>query len=271
MTSTRTSGAYRDPDLTGDVVLVTGGGHGIGATIARRFAGAGADVALIGRDREALSETQGRIEELGRRCLALQADVSAEDEVRAAVVQTVADLGSISILVNNAGIAGPTRPLAELELDEWEAVLAINLTGAFLCCREAIPHLRAGGWGRILNIGSGTGKRPLVNRTPYATSKLGLVGLTRTLAQELGSDEITVNTISPYVVEGPRMERVVASGAAERGITEEEFRAELVAGSPFGRGVSEEDVAGVAMFLVSDAASNLTGQDYNVSAGSIFY
>jgi NAD(P)-dependent dehydrogenase (short-subunit alcohol dehydrogenase family) len=271
MTPTRSAGKHRDPDFTGAVVLVTGGGHGIGATIATRFARAGADVSLVGRDQHALSEAQGQIAELGGGCLALQADVTAEDEVRSAVAQTVTEFGSLSILVNNAGISGPAKALADLQLDEWESVLKINLTGAFLCCREAIPHLRRAGGGRILNIGSGTGKRPLVNRTPYATSKLGLVGLTRTLAQELGGDEITVNTISPYVVEGPRMERVLSAMSAERGITAEEVRAELVAGSPFRRGVSEEDVAGVALFLASEAASNLTGQDYNVSAGSVFY
>lgn len=263
-------GRTRDPDLAGSTALVTGGGHGIGATIAIRLATAGADVSLLGRDWAALVETRDRIVGSGRRCLAVKADVSSEEDVNRAVAETVGEFGSLGILVNNAGIAGPTEPLATLELTAWQAVLAVNLTGAFLCCREAIPHLRKGG-GRIIIIGSATGKRPLLNRTPYATSKTGLIGLARTLAKELGPDEITVNTISPYVVEGPRLEGVVHTMAAERGISEREMLGELTADSPLGRGVTEEDVAGVALFLASEAGANLTGQDYNVTAGSVYY
>lgn len=262
-------GTTRDPDFRGSTALVTGGGHGIGATIAKRLAAAGAAVAIMGRDPAPLEETREEIAAAGR-CLPLQADISSEEDVRRAVAETIAEFGSLAILVNNAGIAGPTGPLATLGLAEWEQVLAVNLTGSFLCCREAIPHLREGG-GRIINIGSATGKKPLLNRTPYATSKTGLIGLTRTLAKELGPDEITVNLISPTVVEGPRLDGVVRTMSAERGISEAEMLAELTAASPFGRGVTEDDVAGVALFLASAAAANLTGQDYNVTAGSVYY
>ncbi|HVO53863.1 MAG TPA: SDR family NAD(P)-dependent oxidoreductase [Solirubrobacterales bacterium] len=261
----------RDPDFAGKVAIVTGGGHGIGATIARRLAAAGAAVALIGRNEAALAATHAEITDAGGTCASLRADVSSETDVERAVSEAVAEFGALNVLVNNAGIAGPSTPLADLALSDWESVLAINLTGVFLCCRESIPHLRAAGGGRIVNIGSVTGKRPLVNRTPYASSKLGLVGLTRTLAHELGMDEITVNTISPYLVEGPRLEGVITSMAAKRGIAEEEMRAELVADSAMGHGVKEDDVANLALFLASDAAANMTGQDYNVSAGSVTY
>jgi len=263
-------GKTRDPEFAGSTALVTGGGHGIGATIAKRLAAAGAAVAMMGRDPGPLKETAVAIEAAGGRCLTLQADISSEEDVKRAVAETVAELGSLGILVNNAGIAGPTGPLATLGRSEWEQVLAINLTGTFLCCREAIPHLREGG-GRIIIIGSATGKKPLLNRTPYATSKTGLIGLTRTLAAELGPDEITVNLISPTVVEGPRLDGVVRTMAAERGISEGEMLGELTADSPLGRGVTEEDVAGVALFLASEAGANLTGQDYNVTAGSVYY
>lgn len=263
-------GKTRDPDFAGATALVTGGGHGIGATIAKRLAAAGAAVAMMGRDPGPLKETGEAIEAVGGRCLTLQADISSEEDVKRAVAETVAELGSLGILVNNAGIAGPTGPLATLGRSEWEQVLAINLTGTFLCCREAIPHLQEGG-GRIIIIGSATGKKPLLNRTPYAASKTGLIGLTRTLARELGPDEITVNLISPTVVEGPRLDRVVRTMAAERGISEREMFGELTADSPLGRGVTEEDVAGVALFLASEAGANLTGQDHNVTAGSVYY
>jgi NAD(P)-dependent dehydrogenase (short-subunit alcohol dehydrogenase family) len=265
------AGKTQDPDFTGMVALVTGGGHGIGATIARRLAAAGADVAILGRDETALGETREEILGLGRRCLALRADIASEGDVKKSVADTVAELGSLSVLVNNAGIAGPTEPLETLSLSEWESVMAVNVTGTFLCCREAIPHLRRVGGGRIVNVGSATGKRPLANRSPYAASKMAMVGLTRTLALELGPDEITVNNISPYLVEGPRLDRVLRSMAAERGLPDTELLSELAAASPLGRGVTEDDVAGLALFLASEAAANLTGQDYNVSAGSVYY
>jgi len=190
---TQTVGSTRDPDFTDTVALVTGGGHGIGAAIAKRFAAYGASVSLLGRDEDALADTRRRIVDSGGRCVTFRADVSSEEDVRRAVGGTVGEFGSLGILVNNAGVAGPSQPLADLELSDWEEVMAINITGVFLCCREAIPHLRRGSGGRIINIGSAAGKRPLANRTPYAASKIAVVGLTRTLAHELGPDEITVN------------------------------------------------------------------------------
>jgi NAD(P)-dependent dehydrogenase (short-subunit alcohol dehydrogenase family) len=175
----------------------------------------------------------------------------------------------IDVLVNNAGIAGPTAPLAEISLDDWSRTLGVNLTGVFLCCRAALPYLRRATRGRIVNIGSAAGKKPLVNRTPYTASKLGLIGLGRTLAHELGPDGITVNTVSPGLVEGARLEAVLDTMAAARGIGAEELRAKLVAETALGRGVTEADVAQMVLFLCSSAADSLTGQDFHVNAGSV--
>jgi NAD(P)-dependent dehydrogenase (short-subunit alcohol dehydrogenase family) len=177
----------------------------------------------------------------------------------------------IDILVNNAGIAGPTAPLAEVTLAEWDETLAVNLTGVFLSCRSALPYLERSAHGKIVNIGSVTGKQPLLNRTPYAAAKLGVVGLTRTLAHELGPSGINVNVISPWLVGGERLENVIVTMAQERGLSADALRAEMTAGTAFKRTVSEEDVVELTLFLCSTAANNVTGQDINLSAGAVMY
>jgi NAD(P)-dependent dehydrogenase (short-subunit alcohol dehydrogenase family) len=257
--------------LHGKVALITGGGHGLGGTMARRYAAAGADVFLTGRAKEPLAQTAEAIRQTGRRAEWLVADVSRPDDVTGSFRQAVEAFGTVHILVNNAGIAGPTANLVDQPLEEWNEVLAINLTGPFLCCRAAIPIMRAAGGGRIVNIGSGSGKRPLPGRTPYTSSKMGLLGLTRTLAHEVGKYGITVNLISPFLVQGPRLDGVIERLARARGMPPETVLAEMTTQSPFQRGVTEDDVASVALFLSSSAADNMTGQDINVSAGSIMY
>jgi NAD(P)-dependent dehydrogenase (short-subunit alcohol dehydrogenase family) len=131
--------------------------------------------------------------------------------------------------------------------------------------------MRKAGGGKIVNIGSVTGKRPLADRTPYASSKLGLVGFTRTLAQEVGKYGINVNLVSPFLVKGPRLDLVIGRMAARRGVPAEVVRAEMTQQSPFARGVTEDDVANVVLFLSSSAADNMTGQDINMSAGAVMY
>ena len=173
--------------------------------------------------------------------------------------------------MNNAGIAGPTAPLAEVSLDDWNETIAINLTGVFLACKAALPYLERASHGKILNIGSVTGKKPLANRTPYAAAKLGVVGLTRTLAHEVGPSNVSVNVISPWLVEGDRLEAVLASMSKERGLSSAQLRAEMTEGTAFKRTVTEEDVVEMALFLCSPLANNLTGQDINIAAGVVMY
>jgi NAD(P)-dependent dehydrogenase (short-subunit alcohol dehydrogenase family) len=245
-------GQYRPPDFTGAVAVVTGGGQGIGAAIARALAAGGARVVISGRHPGSLTAVAEQITSAGGECGWVAGRV-------------------IHALVNNAGIAGPSVPLAQLSLADWDEVIAVNLTGVFLACQAAIPYLQAAPHGKIVNIGSATGKRPLPNRTPYAAAKLGVVGLTRTLAHELGPDNISVNTVSPFLVDNARLGNVVAAMAAATGRAPTELRDELTAGTAFGRPVTEDDVTRLVLMLCSSAADDLTGQDLNVTAGAVMY
>jgi NAD(P)-dependent dehydrogenase (short-subunit alcohol dehydrogenase family) len=175
------------------------------------------------------------------------------------------------VLVNNSGIAGPMSVLWEIEPEEWDETIQVNLTGTFLCCRAFLPGMTSRGSGSIVVIGSVTGKRPLHGRTPYAASKLALVGLVRTLAWEVGEYGIRVNLISPGAVAGERIERVIEGQAKTKGVTIEDAREELAAGSPLKRFVDPEHVAEAVVFLASDAGSSVTGEDLNVSAGLAMY
>jgi NAD(P)-dependent dehydrogenase (short-subunit alcohol dehydrogenase family) len=179
--------------------------------------------------------------------------------------------GVIHVLVNNAGTPGPTTPRRDLPLSDWHETIDTNLTGVFLTCREAVPFLCRAGHGKIVNIGSATGKRPLVNRVSYAAAKLGLVGLTRTLAHELGPDGISVNTISPFLVHNARLDRVIPTMAAARGISADALWKEYTQETAFDRPVTEADVSRLVLFLASSAADDITGEDWNVTAGSTMY
>jgi NAD(P)-dependent dehydrogenase (short-subunit alcohol dehydrogenase family) len=250
---------------------VTGGGQGIGAAIARGLAREGAHVVLSGRHGEKLEAVCAAIAVAGGSAEYCVGDVT--DPVHLDVLMALAggSRGVLEILVNNAGIAGPTAPLIEVSLEDWNETIAVNLTGVFLACKAALPYLQRAEHGKIVNIGSVTGKQPLPNRSPYAAAKLGVVGLTRTLAHEVGESNISVNLISPWLVEGKRLGDVMSSMSKERGLTAEELRAELTSGTAFKRTVAEEDVVEMALFLCSPAADNLTGQDINVAAGAVMY
>jgi NAD(P)-dependent dehydrogenase (short-subunit alcohol dehydrogenase family) len=258
-------------EFAGRRAVVTGGGRGIGAAIAKGLARRGAHVVVSGRRRATLDAVCAAITAAGGSADCVVGDVTDPGHLADLMARAGGERGAFEILVNNAGIAGPTAPLAEISLDDWNETVAVNLTGVFLACRAAVPYLRRAEHGKIVNIGSVTGKQPLVNRTPYAAAKLGVVGLTRTLAHELGPSGISVNVISPWLVEGPRLRDVVTSMSRERGLTPDELRAELTAGTVFKRTVSEDDVVATTLFLCSAAADNLTGQDINVSAGAVMY
>jgi NAD(P)-dependent dehydrogenase (short-subunit alcohol dehydrogenase family) len=271
MTGRAGTGQYRAPDFAGAVAVVTGGGQGIGAAIARGLAASGARVVISGRHAGSLTAVAGQITSAGGQCDWVTGSVADPDHVARLMDTAAAGEGVIHVLVNNAGIAGPSVPLAELSLADWNETIAVNLTGVFLACQAAIPYLRAAAHGKIVNIGSAAGKRPLPNRTPYAAAKLGVVGLTRTLAHELGPDNISVNTISPFLVDNPRLDNVISAMAAATGRTAAELRGELTAGTAFGRTVTEADVVRMVLMLCSSAADDLTGQDINVTAGAVMY
>jgi NAD(P)-dependent dehydrogenase (short-subunit alcohol dehydrogenase family) len=257
--------------LSDQVAVVTGGARGIGRVIALRLAQDGADVALLARSVEAMKEVADEVRGLGRRALVLPADLRDPEAVAAAAKRTLDEFGRVDTLVNNSGVGGPSAPLWEIELDDWEETFRVNVTGTYLCCKAFLPSMVERRSGSVIVIGSVTGKRPLLNRTPYAASKLALVGLVRTLAHETGPHGIRVNLISPGGVEGERINWVIEQQAASRGITAEQARAEFADASPLKRLVAPEDVAGAVVFLASASAAGITGEDLNVSAGLAMY
>jgi NAD(P)-dependent dehydrogenase (short-subunit alcohol dehydrogenase family) len=254
--------------LSGKVALVTGGGRGLGRAIALRFANHGAAVAVTGTGREHLEATAREIVNAGGRSLAVVADVAKEVDVERMVAATVRELGGVDILVNNAGIAGPTAAVAEARCEEWERTLAVNLTGAFLCAKHAIPHLIARPGGRIINITSVAGLIGYAMRSAYAASKWGMIGLTRTLALELGAHGVTVNAIAPGSVRGERIANVVRARAQSLGRSIEEIEREFyVEPTALKRMLDPEEIADTALFLASDAARGITGETIGVTAG----
>jgi NAD(P)-dependent dehydrogenase (short-subunit alcohol dehydrogenase family) len=253
------------------VVVVTGAGKGIGRHIALAFADQGATVALVGRDVATLDATRELAEQRTDHALVVPADVREPHEVEAMAARVLDELGTVDVLVCNSGVAGPTAPLWEIAPEDWEQTLSVNLTGTFLCCRALLPAMIERGRGSIVVIGSVSGKRPLHGRTPYTASKLGLVGLVRTLAWETGEHGVRVNLVSPGYVAGPRIDRVIEAQAQAQGVTAEEAHARFTSASPLGRLTPAEDVAACVLFLASPAAASITGEDLNVSAGVAMY
>jgi NAD(P)-dependent dehydrogenase (short-subunit alcohol dehydrogenase family) len=207
----------------------------------------------------------------GQTALVVPTDVTDPAGIAALASETITTFGKVDVLVNNSGIAGPTAVAWETPISEWQKTLDVNLTGPWLCSRAFIPHMIERRAGSIINIGSVTGKRPLLGRTPYAATKAGLIGLTRTLAEETGPHGIRVNLISPAAVEGPRIEQVFEGQAQATGSSVSEVRAMFEALSPMNRLVEAEEVAAAAVFLASDAASGITGVDLNVTTGFVMY
>jgi NAD(P)-dependent dehydrogenase (short-subunit alcohol dehydrogenase family) len=234
------------------------------------LAGAGYDLVIAARSQIELDAVRSELETAGATAIAIPTDLRILEQVDRLVEQSLA-FGPVELLVNNCGIAGPQAVLWELDLDAWNETLEVNLTAAFLCCRGLIPQMVERRSGSIVNIGSITGKRPLMGRSPYAASKLGLVGLTRTLALEAGQYGIRVNLISPGFVEGPRIDWVIDRQAEIRGLDRADVRKEFLDHSPLGRLTSPQDVAAAVVFLASERAAGITGVDFNVNAGVVMY
>lgn len=249
-------------ELEGARVLVTAGASGIGLAIAREFVREGARVHVCDVDERAIAALS--VSDPGvshSRC-----DVSDEVAVRQLFDAALARLGGLDVLVNNAGVAGPTAGCEEIALADWEQTLAVNLTGQFLCARLAIPHLRASPNASILNLSSAAGRFGFPLRTPYAASKWGVIGFTKSLSIELGGDGIRVNAVCPGSVAGPRIDSVFANKAAARGVPTDAVRAEALAKTSLGRLIAPADIARVIVFLASHAGANISGQAIGVDA-----
>src|SRR5262249_48357346 len=243
-------------------------GRGIGRAIALRFAREGASVMLAATGREGLEKTAGEIRAAGGRAAASVTDVSDETAVTRMVAATVKELGRPDVLVNNAGVSGPTARIVDTDRAEWDRTLAVNVTGAYLCAKHAVPHMIARRGGRVINITSIAGLIGYALRSPYAVSKWGMIALTRPLAIEGGADGITVNAIAPGAVRGERVETVIKNRAAALGRAPEDVGREFfIEPTALKRMVEVEDVAATALHLASDDAANITGETITVSAG----
>jgi NAD(P)-dependent dehydrogenase (short-subunit alcohol dehydrogenase family) len=259
------------PLLDGAVAVVTGAGTGIGREIALRLAADGADLVLAGRSTGPMDEVAAAVREAGRRALVVPLDLRDAASVTKAAHAAFDEFGRVDVLVNNSGVGGPSAPLWEIDPDDWEDTFRVNVTGTFLVCRAFLPRMIEAGSGSVVVIGSMTGKRPLVNRTPYAASKTALIGLVRTLAWDAGPHGVRVNLVSPGPVEGARIQWVLEQQAAARGISFEEAQADFTSGSPLHRLVPPGDVADVVAYLASPRSASITGDDINVSAGLAMY
>ena len=243
-------------NLVGKVALVTGGSRGIGRAIAVRLAKEGVDIALCARNTKAAESVGREVEALGRKCLVLRADVSDSEQANTLLETVLNDLGSLYAVVNNAGITRDNL-LLRMKDDEWDSVIQTNLKGAFNCSRAAARALIKARSGRIINISSVVGLQGNAGQVNYASSKAGMIGLTKSLARELASRSVTVNAVAPGLV-------------PDTGMTDEltaEVMESMLSKVPLGRPGKPEDVANTVAFLASSEADYITGQVISVDGG----
>lgn len=244
--------------LYGRVALVTGGGGGLGTMAALALAEAGANVLVVARSLQKCEATAQRVRHLGRRALALSADVTDVNQVNTMVATAIKEFGRIDILFNNAGITSP-RTLEETTIDEWWNVMDVNVRGTMLCTKAVAPHMKQQGSGRIINMGSILSDRGMANRSAYCASKAAIYNLTQSLAFELGPFGITVNALGPTVIVTDLNRDMVKTQPA--------LYDSVVKRTPMGRLAEPADVAGPLVFLASDAARFVSGQILFVDGG----
>jgi hypothetical protein len=248
------------PDCQGIRVIVTAASAGIGWTIAETFLEHGARVHICGRSAENLAQCRTRRPEVGTTV----ADVSDPFQVDRLFKDALAHLGGLDVLVNNCGIAGPILPVEKITPEDWQRTLAVNINSQFYCARLAIPPLKKNGGGSIINIGSTASLFGFALRSPYATSKWAVIGFTKTLALELGEFGIRVNAICPGVVEGDRINAVIAAEAQVRGRTVKAVRDGYVQEAALRTFVTACDVANLVLYVCSEAGNKISGQTLTI-------
>jgi 3-oxoacyl-[acyl-carrier protein] reductase len=237
------------------IAFITGASRGIGRACALTLSRAGARVVLAARDMAKLEEVAAAIRQEGREALAIGIDLTSRDSIREAFARASRELGPAEILVNNAGITRDGLAV-RMKLDDWNAVLETNLTGTFLCIQQVLGSMMRDRWGRIINISSVVGESGNAGQANYSASKAGILGLTRSLAQEMGSRGITVNAVAPGFVETDMT-----------GVLSAEVREKLLASIPLKRMGTPEEIAAAVAFLASDAAGYITGHVLDVNGG----
>ncbi|MBV9607942.1 MAG: 3-oxoacyl-[acyl-carrier-protein] reductase [Acidobacteria bacterium] len=244
-------------DLKGHVAFITGASQGIGRACALALAEAGATIAAAARNQENLSALVSDIESRDGRAEAFPMDVALEEQVRSVTKAAIERFGKVDILINNAGITRD-QLVMRMKRADWDAVLATNLTGAFLCAQQVVGSMLKQKWGRIINITSVVGQTGQAGQANYSASKAGLIGLTMALARELGSRNITVNAVAPGFIRT----------AMTEGLSPE-LQETMLKSVPLGRFGSETDVATAVRFLASDEAAYITGHVLNVNGGML--
>jgi NAD(P)-dependent dehydrogenase (short-subunit alcohol dehydrogenase family) len=244
-------------------VLVTAGAAGIGRVMARTFSEHGAKVHICDVDEKALASTKKQLPAVSQTV----ADVSRLDDVDRLFADVKKFLGGLDVLINNAGIAGPTAKVEDIRPEDWDRCIAIDLNGMFYCTRKAMPLIKAAGGGSIINLSSIAGRFGFPMRTPYAAAKWAVVGFTESLAAEAGPDKVRVNCIQPGIVEGERVDRIIADKARVLGVPPAQVREKMVEGSALRTTVTAQDVANTALFLASDAGRHISGQSIPVCGG----
>jgi NAD(P)-dependent dehydrogenase (short-subunit alcohol dehydrogenase family) len=237
-------------------VLVTAGAAGIGRAIAQTFVEHGARVHICDVDTTALEVTKRQLPSVTQTL----ADVAKLADVDRLFADATRALGGLDVLVNNAGIAGPTAKVEDISPEDWDRCIAIDLNGMFYCTRLAMPLIKAAGGGSIINLSSAAGRLGFPRRTPYAAAKWAVVGFTKSLAMEAGPDKVRVNCIQPGLVAGERIDRVLDARARAKGIPFDEERSQSLQTVSLRTFVTAQDIANMALFLASDAGKHVTGQ-----------
>ncbi|HEV2615754.1 MAG TPA: SDR family oxidoreductase [Candidatus Acidoferrales bacterium] len=258
--------------LKDKVAIITGGGRGIGRAIARRFAAEGAAVLVAARTSKEVGAVAAEIQAAGQKAAAISANVAQESGCLQIVEEARKRFGQIDILVNNAGLLGPVKAVEEISPAEWDEVLSVNLRAPFLLSRLVLPEMYSRGSGSIINISSVAGKGAFQWNSPYAASKAGLGGFTRTLAAESGRKGVRVNAICPGPVSETEMSQALGNALAERLHEDpEKLFQGFLRGILQGRSQTADEIAAAALFLASSEASAITGQTMNVDGGMSFY
>ena len=245
-------------------VVVTAGAAGIGRAIARTFVEHGARVHICDVDDAALKEASSVLPQVTQ----TRADVANVADVERLFREVKQRLGGLEVLVNNAGIAGPTAKVEDIRTEDWDRCIAVDLNGMFYCTRQAMPLIKAAGGGSIINLSSIAGRFGFALRTPYSAAKWAVVGFTQSLAVEAGPDGVRVNCIQPGIVEGERVDRIVAAKAEKLGVPPSQVLEDMVQGISLRTTVTAQDIADTALFLALGAGRHISGQAISVCGGA---